>query len=181
MIDIAPTVAVSAGASVPLAALGRNTFEPGTGMANIGAGPAAGIDLGVLLGGVVLPHISFERAWVSCEGRMTVDCRAVNDVAALSVRVTSRGTYRVFGDVGLGLRRLKTDPTPERLIDLVSYERLGITEPHTTAGDGDHDIRWTGIDTLRLAVGGAYALRDELALEVKLDCAIGGVGRNGTR
>ena len=172
MIDVRPTAAVSIGTAVPIAALGRNTFEPGTGMQAIGVGPAASIDVGVLLGRLVLPHVRFERAWVSCETH-DQPCRAVNDSASFGLRVTSRGRYRVFGDVGLGLRRLTTDPSPPRLNQLLRMDLGGMTTNRKPADDASSDIRWTGIDALRLAVGGAYALRDELAIELQLDCALG--------
>jgi hypothetical protein len=172
MIDVAPTAAVSIGATVPIAALGRQTFEPGTGMNPISPGPSLAVDLGVLLAGVVLPHVRFERAWMSCTD-YDISCRAVNDAASFGLRVTSDGRFRVFGDLGIGLRRLTTDPTPPRIRDLALYELAGVLENRTEVREGSQDIRWTGIDTLRLAVGSAYALRDELAIEVQLDCAMG--------
>jgi hypothetical protein len=172
MIDVQPTAAISFGAAVPIAALGRNTFEPGTGMQAIGVGPAASLDVGVLLGRLVLPHVRFERAWATCE-RQDQPCRAVNDSASFGVRVTSRGRYRVFGDVGIGLRRLTTDPAPQRLQELLFLEYLGKTTNRVPADDASSDIRWTGVDALRLAFGGAYAIRDELAIELQIDCAMG--------
>jgi hypothetical protein len=52
-------------------------------------------------------------------------------------------------------------------------ERAGVFENRGEAREGSQDIRWTGFDVLRLAMGVAYAVRDELALELQLDCAIG--------
>lgn len=165
MIDIAPTAAVSAGASLP-----AENFA--TGLRAMRAGPAAALDVGVLLGSLVLPHVRFERAWLSCT-EQDVSCGATNDVLAPGIRLTSRGRFRVFVDAGIGFRRLTTDPTSFQIRYLALLDAAEATENRTEVSDGSRAIRWTGVDRFRSAVGVAYAVRDELALELQLDWAIG--------
>jgi hypothetical protein len=80
---------------------------------------------------------------------------------------------RAFGDLGFGFRRLITDPTPRRLYGIMFLEQAGLGENRTGASDASSDITWTGMDNLRLAVGGAYEVHPQLSFELSLNCAFG--------
>ncbi len=172
MIDVTPTASVHVGAAVPLAALGRETFEPGTGMESASPGPSLALDLGVLLAHHVLPYVAFERAWLSCV--RPGECGAqTSDAVSLAVRVTSSGRLRVFGEFGVGFRRLTQEPNPWQSTRLSYLALSSITENRAPAPDAPEGIRWTGFDRARFAVGSAYELRRGVLLEAKVTAAIG--------